>query len=246
MKIAAVAASVKPRPLPESYMPVFTVGENAARVAAAVAGVPFFGTTHQENHIMSGLWSAGGPQEERFLTVHLSGGTTELLETVRSVSGFGVRIVGGTEDISAGQLVDRVGVAMGLPFPCGPHLERLADEDEKDGPPVEIRCSARGTYTSFSGPETHAKTVGGGRKQGRGCPGGAFCIARSLAAVIAEACSMLEVNDVLMVGGVSSNIYIRDYLEEYLNCRLYFPKTEYCSDNAVGTALIAMQRYKNI
>lgn len=57
---------------------------------------------------------------------------------------------------------------------------------------------------------------------------------------------MLEVNDVLMVGGVSSNIYIRDYLEEYLNCRLYFPKTEYCSDNAVGTALIAMQRYKNI
>ncbi|NLZ90366.1 MAG: O-sialoglycoprotein endopeptidase, partial [Clostridiales bacterium] len=247
MKIAAVAASVKPRPLPESYMPVFTVGENAARVAAAVAGVPFFGTTHQENHIMSGLWSAGGPQEERFLTVHLSGGTTELLETVRSVSGFGVRIVGGTEDISAGQLVDRVGVAMGLPFPCGPHLERLADEDEKDGPPVEIRCSARGTYTSFSGPETHAKKLlEAGENKAEVARAVLFCIARSLAAVIAEACSMLEVNDVLMVGGVSSNIYIRDYLEEYLNCRLYFPKTEYCSDNAVGTALIAMQRYKNI
>jgi N6-L-threonylcarbamoyladenine synthase len=247
IKIAAAAASVKPRPLPESYMPVFTVGENAARVAAAVAGVPFFETTHQENHIMSGLWSAGGPKEERFLTVHLSGGTTELLETVRNVSGFGVRIVGGTEDISAGQLVDRVGVAMGLPFPCGPHLERLANEAEKDDLPVEIRCFARGTSTSFSGQETYAKKLlEAGENRARVARAVFFCIARSLAAVIAEACSVLEVNDVLMVGGVSSNKYIRKYLEQNLSCRLYFPKAEYCSDNAVGTALIAMQRYKNI
>lgn len=247
MKIAAAAASIKPRPLPESYMPVFTVGENAARVAAAVAGVPFFETTHQENHIMSGLWSGGGPKEERFLTVHLSGGTTELLETVRNDTGFGVRIIGGTEDISAGQLVDRVGVAMGLSFPCGPHLERLADEAGKEDPPVEIRCFARGTSTSFSGPETHAKRL---LEAGESRTGVAravlFCIARSLASVIAEACSRLGIYDVLMVGGVSSNKYIRGYLEENLNCRLYFPKAEYCSDNAVGTALIAMQRYKNI
>lgn len=246
IKIAAIAASVKPRPLPESYMPVFTVGENTARVAAAVARIPFFETTHQENHIMSGLWSAGGPQAEKFLTVHLSGGTTELLETVRNDSGFGVRIIGGTGDISAGQLVDRVGVAMGLPFPCGPHLERLADEAEKDDLPVEIRCLARGTYTSFSGPETHAKKLlEAGEDRARVARAVIFCIARSLAAVITEACSSLKINDVLMVGGVSSNKYIRGHLEENLSCRLYFPKAEYCSDNAVGTALIAMQRYKN-
>jgi N6-L-threonylcarbamoyladenine synthase len=244
-RIAAVAASVKPRPLPDSYMPVFTVGENAARVAAAVLGVPFFATTHQENHIMAGLWSAGGPKTERFLTVHLSGGTTELLDTVRKGPDFGVKIIGGTSDISAGQFVDRVGVAMGLPFPCGPYLEKLADGAEDVSKAVPIRSFTRDTYTSFSGPETHAKRLlEAGKDKKDVARAVLLCIAKSLTDVIQKACADFKIEDVLLAGGVSSNCLIREYLEEHLKCRLFFPDARYCSDNAVGTALIAMERYK--
>jgi N6-L-threonylcarbamoyladenine synthase len=246
-RVAAVAASAKPRPLPDSYMPVFTVGENTARVAASVLGVPFFATTHQENHIMAGLWSAGGPKTERFLTVHLSGGTTELLDTAREGPGFGVRIIGGTSDISAGQFVDRVGVAMGLPFPCGPYLEELADGAEEVSKAVPLRSFTRGTYTSFSGPETHAKRLlEAGKDKKNVARAVLLCIAKSLADVIQKACADLKTEDVLLVGGVSSNCLIREYLEERLKYRLFFPDARYCSDNAVGTALIAMERYKNI
>ena len=70
------------------------------------------------------------------------------------------------------------------------------------------------------------------------------CISKSLSKIIERACSKLKINDVLMVGGVSSNKHVRKYLEENLNCRLYFPEPRYCSDNAVGAALIAMHKHK--
>ncbi|MDD3850530.1 MAG: O-sialoglycoprotein endopeptidase [Bacillota bacterium] len=246
MKVAAAAASVKPRPVEGSYMPVFTVGENAARVAAAVANIPFFETTHQENHLMAGLWSAGGPWSERFLTVHLSGGTTELLDTVKEGADFDTRIVGGTTDISAGQFVDRVGVAMGLPFPCGPHLEKLAEGTGDGVLPIEIKCYTKRATVSFSGPETGAKRLLESGKDRAGIALGVFLsIARGLGRIIDAACEKKGLQDVLMVGGVSSNKYIREYLEKSLKYNLYFPKARYCSDNAVGAALIALEKQKN-
>lgn len=244
---AAVAASAKPRPVEGSYMPVFTVGENTARIAAAVAGVPFFATTHQENHLMAGLWSAGGPPSMRFLTVHLSGGTTELLDTVREGAAFGVKIVGGTKDISAGQFVDRVGVAMGLPFPCGPYLEKLADGAVNTAQPMSLQCFTEGADISFSGPETAATRLleSGGDKASIAL--GVFtCIARGLGRIIDAACEQLGLQDVLLVGGVCCNRYIREYLEANLKNNLYFPKAKYCSDNAVGAALIALEKHREM
>lgn len=72
---------------------------------------------------MAGRYTARGPNSDQFLTFHLSGGTSELLYVSSKPSGFEVEIIGGTTDLSAGQFVDRIGVAMGLPFPAGPHLE---------------------------------------------------------------------------------------------------------------------------
>lgn len=247
LDIVAAAASVKPRPVKGSYMPVFTVGENTARVVATAAGIPFFATTHQENHLMAGLWSAGGPQSERFLTVHLSGGTTELLHTLRKGSEFTVEIVGGTQDISAGQFIDRIGVAMGLPFPSGPHLEKIVDGAGNRGPHLDIKCFTEGTTISFSGPETRVKRLLESKEDRAGIAYSIFLsVAQGLGKIIKEACDKFALSDVLMVGGVSSNKYIRKYIKENLDYSLYFPDAVYCSDNAVGTALIAFEKYKEL
>lgn len=242
IRVVAVAASVKPRPVPGSYMPVFTVGDNVARIAAMVAGVPYFETTHQENHLMAGLWSAGGPRAKRFLTVHVSGGTTELLEVQRQGTKLSIKKVGGTQDICAGQFVDRVGVAMGLPFPSGPYLEKLADISGDTHLPAEMQCFTKGTNISFSGPETGAKRLlRTGVQKTDIAMAVILSIAQGLERIIDAACKGLKLQDVLMVGGVASNGYIRKHLEENLKYELYFPENRYCSDNAVGAALAAFE-----
>ena len=120
--VAAVAASTAPRDGADSYMPVFMAGASFGRLTAAALGVPFIGTTHQRGHLAA---AAAGTELEKtgeYLALHLSGGTTDLLE-VREES---VIQIGGSLDLHAGQLVDRAGVAMGLAFPAGPELEKMA------------------------------------------------------------------------------------------------------------------------
>lgn len=77
--LAAIGVSGYPRPLADSYMPAFLAGMSVARSLAAAYKVPLEVISHQENHLEAGLWSAGGPQAERFLLLHASGGTTDLL-----------------------------------------------------------------------------------------------------------------------------------------------------------------------
>src|SRR5690606_9124897 len=121
VRVAAVCASCAPRPQKGSYMPVFEVGLSWGLSLSRAWGVPFWRTTHQEGHIAAGLATASPPLEgESFLAIHLSGGTTELLQVEKKGEGFDITLLGGTRDLNAGQLVDRVGVAMGLPFPAGP------------------------------------------------------------------------------------------------------------------------------
>jgi hypothetical protein len=78
-KIDAVGASTRPRPVDGSYMPVFTVGEGYGRSLAAVLGVPFIATSHQEGHIRAAMVDTALTYGEEILAVHLSGGTTEVL-----------------------------------------------------------------------------------------------------------------------------------------------------------------------
>ena len=111
-KILAVAASTAPRDGAESYMPVFMAGASYGRLAAAALGVPFFGTTHQRGHLAAAKAGTELAEAEEYLALHLSGGTTDLLEVRRRE----VLQIGGSLDLHAGQLVDRAGVAMGLDF----------------------------------------------------------------------------------------------------------------------------------
>ena len=121
VQIAAVCASASPRDDDDSYMPVFTVGLGHARVVADALGVPLFTTSHQRGHIAAGLVGNPTPNDS-FVALHLSGGTTELVHCTRD----SLTLIGGSKDLHAGQMVDRVGVALGLGFPAGPALEKLA------------------------------------------------------------------------------------------------------------------------
>ncbi|MDB5084323.1 MAG: O-sialoglycoprotein endopeptidase, partial [Bacilli bacterium] len=120
--IRVIGYSEKPRPLQESYMPVFQAGGSFAISMAAALGVPAFATTHQEGHIAAGEASltrvVSGPADliarPEFLAVHLSGGTTDLLHVRRGPFGYEIELLGSGMDLHAGQFVDRVGVALGL------------------------------------------------------------------------------------------------------------------------------------
>ena len=128
--IAAVGASTRPREVEGSYMPCFLVGEGEGRALAAALGVPFYPCSHQQGHVAAAAWSAGREDllDRPHLAWHLSGGTTELLRVEPEGHTVRAEVIGGTSDIAAGQLIDRTGVLLGLPFPAGKALDALYPE----------------------------------------------------------------------------------------------------------------------
>lgn len=242
--LEAVGVSIAPRPVQGSYMPVFTAGYAVAQAIATARQIPLITTSHQEGHIEAGLISASGPRKERFLAVHLSGGTTELLEVHREKPGsLSLSILGGTTDLHAGQFVDRVGVRLGLPFPAGKALEQLALQ-ARPGSESLLPSSAQRLKVSFSGVETAAKRL---LEQGlpmadlaRAVEG---CVARTIYKLIKAGIAETSIRDVLVVGGVSSNQFIRRDLEQRLERQAvcYWAEPEWSRDNAIGVAFLTQE-----
>lgn len=244
LKLAGVASSTCPRPVEGSYMPVFKVSEAFGRFLAQTKGLLFLPFSHQEGHIVSGMWSAGitgGP----YLVLHISGGTTEILAVSETKPGrLSIKLLGGTEDLNAGQFVDRIGAELGLSFPAGPELEKLALSGS--GKEIKLPVAVRGTRISFSGPASHA-----GRLLGNGCPAPALaraveeCLAESLARAAAHALQEGSYRGALVVGGVTANDYIRRRLNKLLyGHQLYFASPSLAGDNAVGLAVQLSRRQK--
>jgi N6-L-threonylcarbamoyladenine synthase len=241
--IAAVAASTRPRPVEGAFLPPFKVSEGYGRTVAAALGVPFFASTHQEMHIAAGLWSSDAPPVgDQFLAVHLSGGTTELIRVTRRTGGFAEELLGGTRDLHAGQFVDRVGVAIGLPFPAGPHIEKLAT----GGVPgrVTLPSHVDGRSVSFSGPETAGQRLVGKVEPADLALAVIMCVAKTLEKWLRAAVEETGIKEILIVGGVASNGILRERLREKLEhravgARLAFARPQYSTDNAVGTAVLA-------
>ncbi|MDI3281074.1 MAG: O-sialoglycoprotein endopeptidase [Bacillota bacterium] len=256
--LAAVAASIRPRPLPESYLPVFKAGEGFGRWAARLLGCPFFPASHQAGHLWAGIWSADLPlQEGPFLAVHLSGGTTELLyvEPAQAEGRLRIEVLGRTLDLAAGQMVDRVGVALGLDFPAGPALERLAGEaeeerpaerDGKEGRVFSLPAAVRGYDLSFSGATSAAlRALERGVEPAVVARAVQRCISKALEKVLRRAVAETGIRRVLLVGGVAANSFLRERLKLRLEhravgARLYFADPRWSGDNAVGVALLGL------
>lgn len=248
-EIAAVCVSEKPRPVDQSYMPVFKVGEGLARSLSVYLQVPLYLTTHQEGHIAAGEYTAESrPVQDRFLAVHLSGGTSELLLCERQQAGYSIEKVGGTIDLHAGQLVDRIGVAMGMSFPAGPQLEQLARGAQEE---FRVSSAVEGLSFSFSGPEASLLRAieAGAAGQAEIARATEQCIANTLEKVLRNAREQGLPNEVLIVGGVAANQYIRERLVKRLehpavNMKLYFCDPVYSGDNAYGVAMLGWMKQK--
>lgn len=244
-EIVAVCASRQPRDEEESYMPVFQVGDAQARGLAAMLGVPCFASTHQRGHVAAAMVDSGVAEGD-LLAVHLSGGTTELL----SLRGDDLTLLGGTLDLHAGQFVDRVGVALGLPFPAGPHLEKLAVQGRSEAK-LPANMADQDLHCHFSGAETQVQRW---IKQGA-LPKEDIArevydlLARTVSRMILAGSRDTGIRQVLIAGGVASSQLFRQLVTERIRkkdkgFRVCFGRPEYSGDNAVGAALIGAKKYR--
>lgn len=239
--IGGIAVSSRPRPEVASYMPVFLAGRMAAEALGAGLGITPQHTSHQQGHVRAALWGNEALfQALPILGMHLSGGTTEIF-TVGE--GLAIRLLGGTEDLHAGQFVDRLGVAMGLPFPAGKQLEALAREAGETN--IKLPASVRDMRCSFSGVETAARSLIGRAQNGELALAAYDCMARTFSKMIHHAAERTGLNRVLLAGGVASSGLLRQMLQERLadkSIQTYFALPALSCDNAVGVALLALDK----
>ena len=241
--IVSVGVSTRPRNVEGSYMPCFLAGVSAANAVKAATGARLYKLSHQCGHIAAAIFSSGKNDllDKSFAAFHISGGTTELLRVRRSDIGFSAEHLGGTKDLNAGQIIDRIGVAMGLPFPAGPHLERLALENTEKIPKRKI--SRDGLWLNLSGLENICLKLYKDTEDKRLVS--AFVLdylASAISALSEEYCKEFGETHFLYAGGVMSNSIIKAKLAEKFDCS--FAEPSMSADNAVGIAYLSLLAYK--
>lgn len=232
----AIGVSTRPRAVEGSYMPCFMVGFSHAKLLSDALGIPLFEVSHQQGHIAASLWSAGrlDLMEQPHLAWHLSGGTTELLLVEPEGKNVRCTKIGGTSDISAGQLIDRTGQLLSLPFPAGKHLDALSASASLT---ETFRVKCENSTFSLSGvqnkmqqfhekynapPETAAFTL--------------RCIAGVVLNATKQALQQYPGLPVVFSGGVASNTMLRSVLEQVAPV---FAQPRFSTDNAMGVAVLA-------
>ena len=241
-----VGVSFRPRSVEGSYMPCFLSGVAAAHAFAAGVGLSVEEFSHQDGHVMAALYSSG--QTDRlmgkdFLAFHVSGGTTEVLLAKPQGDGFSLTLVGETSDINAGQLIDRVGVMMGIDFPCGAALETLAKDGSFETQKVKsvVREDGGIIRCNLSGFENIAKKM---LDNGSGKNEVAAYVFASVCDTISKMAHMATEKygdmPIIFSGGVMSNHLMR----EKLSCRFdaLFAEPQFSADNAAGIALLCRNK----
>ena len=236
--VQAVGASTRPRAVEGSYMPCFLAGASQGQVLSQVLGVPFYAFSHQQGHLAAAAWSAGRLDllDRPFLAWHLSGGTTELLRVEPEEDGVAVRaeILGGTSDISAGQLIDRTGVLLGLPFPAGKGVEKLSHQAQKR---EYYKVKVNSLTFSLSGMENKVRQMVQRGEE----PAEIAWFAQETVCRVVQACTKAAMEvypglPVLCSGGVASNGRLKELLRQ--NCGALFAQPQFSTDNAMGTAIL--------
>ena len=240
--LAAVGCSSAPRDAEGSYMPCFLSGKAAAAAAAAAAGVPLFCFSHQAGHLAAARYGSGSEEKldgKKYLALHVSGGTTDMM----TVSEEGrIDPIGTSLDLHAGQAIDRVGLMLGLAFPCGPALEALAADVGCPRPKISVV----GTDCNLSGVENICRRMlDGGSEPAAVAAYAIEPVKLTLGGMIEAAFEKYGPLPVLFAGGVMSNKRVRPYLSGLCAEGAYFAPAEFSSDNAAGIALLTAKKWKN-
>lgn len=233
--IRAVAASTRPRAVEGSYMPCFLAGESLGRCAAQMLHVPFYAFSHQQGHIAASLWSAGrlDLMDRPHLAWHLSGGTTELLLVQPDGKNVQAQRIGGTTDISAGQVIDRTGKLLSLPFPSGKSLDGLSvagDCNEK----FSVRLNE--LEFSLSGLENKVSAYFASSQDAANTAAYAvLSVSDIICRTTRQAMKLYPGLEVVFSGGVASNSTLRRKCAEFSPV---FSEPEFSTDNAMGIAVL--------
>ena len=242
-QILAVGVSERPRNLEGSYMPCFLSGVAAATAVATAAKAPIYKFSHQCGHISAALFSSGRFDlfEKSFAAFHISGGTTELLKVFPENNGFLAEHIGGTKDLNAGQIIDRIGVLMEMPFPAGRHIEAAALKNAAKVPKKKV--STDELWMNLSGLQNMAEKLYG--DTGDKTLTSAFVleyIANALCAISSAYENKYGKTEFVFSGGVMSNSIIKSKLKERFDSS--FAEPALSADNAVGIAYLTLRAHK--
>ena len=234
--VTAIAVSTRPRAVEGSYMPCFMVGYSHAKMLSDLLRVPLYEVSHQQGHVAASLWSAGHLElmDEPHLAWHLSGGTTELLLVEPDRKNVRCSKIGGTTDISAGQLIDRTGQLLELPFPSGRHIDALSREATRKET-FKVKCS--NMEFSLSGVQNKVQQFHAA--QNVPAETAAYALRGVANAVYLASKQALKAYPGLRIvfsGGVASNSMLREVMAPL---DPVFSEPQYSTDNAMGVAVLA-------
>ena len=249
-EIRGVCVATRPRPVQDSYMPVFNAGKLVGSAIATAKGIPFLQTSHQEGHYYAARATAKHltMDFEPLLFFHLSGGTTELHLVEWVGEEVKMTMVSETDDISIGQLVDRIGVAAGLQFPCGAEMDQKAVDGHLADKLPSFKVKER---FNLSGYENYFKAL---LVKYPDNPEWVYHllfkdIFMCLSKVVELAIQQTGVNRVLFAGGVAASKNLASHLEKWeqkTGYKCYISHSHYASDNAFGVALIGEELMRRI
>ncbi len=231
--ISAVGVSTRPRAVEGSYMPCFMVGYSHAKLISDLLGVPLIQVSHQQGHVAAALWSAGrlDLMDKPHLAWHLSGGTTELLLVEPEEKNVKCTKLGGTSDISAGQLIDRTGVMLDLPFPAGKHVDALSKEAVNTDL-FKVKCT--GLEFSLSGVQNKVQQYAAKNLPAETAAYALRCVCHAVKTATENAKKLYPGLDVVFSGGVASNSMLRNVMPDAI-----FAEPAFSTDNAMGVAILA-------
>ena len=237
-KISSVGVSVKPCNEEGSYMPCFLTGISTAQAVSSFMNIPLYKFSHQDGHIAAALYSAKKLDliGKDFFAFHISGGTSQVLKVSPFDKYYNTKIISDSLDLKAGQAIDRVGVMLGLAFPCGPELEKLALKSSL--PLKKVKVFRRDGKFSLSGVENKCKKMFDDGEKPEDIA--FYCInyiRSALDDTVKEIIEKFGEFPLVFSGGVMSNSIIRnDFISRY---NAYFAEPQYSSDNACGIAILS-------
>ncbi len=244
--VGCISVSTRPRPIEGSYMPVFMAGHSFARSLASALDVPIYEFSHQEGHVEAVKHYSDLKDIKRFISFHFSGGTSEALLIDEALDTF--EIVGGSKDLAYGQVIDRIGVSLGLEFPCGAELDKIAikkrdilGKSKRTGKGLFTKIKVNDCHVNLSGIETQAqRALDSVENTDELVEELFFEISRSIVQITIQIAKKYDIKNFLFAGGVSSSEYLKQYIKNNLpkDINVVFGEAKLSQDNAIGIALL--------
>ncbi|MBP3751447.1 MAG: tRNA (adenosine(37)-N6)-threonylcarbamoyltransferase complex transferase subunit TsaD [Pyramidobacter sp.] len=215
------------------------VGVMTAKAFAQAWNVPIVGVNHLEGHIFANVVDHEDLKFP-FLCMVVSGGHTEIV-LARASGDY--QMLGATQDDAAGEAFDKVAKVLGLPYPGGPVIDRLAKQGSASAFHFPaVLPNIEGLNFSFSGLKTAAINQINHLRQKGDVPVEDFCasfqaaVVRNLITRLEQAVEQTGVRNVAISGGVAANSAFRDAVASHPGWNAFLPSKMFCTDNAVMVA----------